>query len=80
MIDEAIRDGDFVIVEKGRDPRDGDTVVALLYRREATLKKLYREGEHIRLQPANESFPPILVHASQVEVQGIVIGVMRRYG
>ena len=78
MIDEAIRDGDFVIVEKGRHVRDGETVVALLHQREATLKKFYREGAHVRLQPANESFPPILVHASQVEVQGIVIGVMRR--
>ena len=79
MIDEQIRDGDLVIVEQRRNPRDGETVVALMSDGEATLKKMYREGRRIRLQPANEKYKPIYANAGEVEVQGVVIGVIRRY-
>ena len=76
MIDEQIRDGDYVICERRSTARDGETVVALLDDGEATLKKLYRDGGRIRLQPANPDFDPI--YTDQVDVQGVVIGVLRR--
>jgi repressor LexA len=76
MIDEQIRDGDYVICEKRSDPRNGETVVALLESGEATLKKFYRERNRIRLQPANPEFEPVYV--LNAEVQGVVIGVLRR--
>ncbi len=79
MIDEQIRDGDVVVVEKRQQVRNGDTVVALLSDGEATLKKLYREGRRIRLQPANKRYKPIYATAGEVEVQGVVIGVIRQY-
>lgn len=78
MIDEQIRSGDYVIVEKREEAQDGETVVALLENGEATLKKFYREKGRIRLQPANPSMKPI--YAREVKVQGVVIGVVRKYG
>jgi len=79
MIDEQIRDGDFVIVEDRSRVREGELVVALIDGEEATLKKYYREGSHIRLQPANPEVKPIVVEANRVRVQGAVIGVLRKY-
>jgi SOS regulatory protein LexA len=79
MQDEAILDGDFVLVEKKKTARDGDIVVALIESAEATLKRFYREGENIRLQPSNATMKPIIVPAASVQIQGRVIGVMRRY-
>ncbi len=79
MIDEQIRDGDYVVVEDRKEIRDGDTVVALLRDGEATLKRFYREGRRVRLQPANPDFEPISVDAKDVQVQGVVIGVVRSY-
>jgi len=79
MIDEQIRDGDYVIVEDRRTADNGEMVIALLNGSDVTLKKLYREHGHIRLQPANPAMQPIVVQADQVQVQGVVIGVMRRY-
>ncbi len=76
MIDEHIRDGDLVIVERRDTARDGETVVALLDSGEATLKKLYRDGKRFRLQPANPRFQPIYV--DRVRVQGVVVGVLRK--
>jgi len=76
MIDEQIRDGDYVICEKRNTARNGETVVALLDDGEATLKKFYREANHIRLQPANPDFEPIIT--DNVQIQGIVVGVIRR--
>ena len=75
MIDEQIRDGDLVVVERRETARNGETVVALLEGGEATLKKLYREGRRIRLQPANPDYEPIYV--DDVRIQGVVIGVLR---
>jgi len=77
MIDEQIRDGDYVVVEKRNTARNGETVVALLDDGEATLKKFYKEGTHIRLQPANAAFEPIIV--DNVHIQGVVMGVLRTY-
>ena len=79
MIDEQIRDGDFVIVEKRDDARNGETVVALIDDCEATLKKFYYDVGQIRLQPANPTMEPIFVDASRVRIQGVVIGVLRKY-
>ena len=79
MIDEQIRDGDYVIVERRSDARDGDTVVAVLRGEEATLKKFQRRGAAVRLVPANSRMKPIEVPARDVEVRGIVRGLMRRY-
>ena len=77
MIDEHIRDGDLVVYERRSNARNGDTVVALIDGEEATLKKFYREKTQVRLQPANPKYKPIYVR--DVEVQGVVIGVIRRY-
>lgn len=79
MIDEQICDGDFVIIEDRRTASDGETVVALVGGSDVTLKKLYREHDRIRLQPANPTMQPIYVAADQVQVQGVVIGIMRKY-
>ena len=79
MIDEQICDGDFVIVEDRKNAQNGETVVALLSGSDVTLKKLYRENGRVRLQPANPTMQPIFVEADQVQVQGVVIGVMRKY-
>ena len=79
MIDEQIRDGDFVIVERREDARDGETVVALLRGQDATLKKLQRRGRRVRLVPANPRLRPIEVPAADVQIQGVVRALMRRY-
>ena len=79
MIDEQIRDGDYVIVEERHTAENGETVIALVNGSDATLKKLFREHGQIRLQPANPAMQPIVVAADQVQIQGVVIGVMRRY-
>lgn len=80
MIEEQIRDGDYVIVENRTTARDGEMVIALLDGERATLKKLYRErGGVIRLQPANATLAPIFVDEDSVSVQGVVIGVLRKY-
>jgi repressor LexA len=80
MIDEQIRDGDYVIVENRKSARDGEMVIALLEGDRVTLKKLYREGGgRVRLQPANARMKPIFVDQDDLRVQGVVIGVLRRY-
>ena len=79
MIDEQIRDGDVVIVEDRKTADNGEMVIALLKGAEVTLKKFYRDNGRIRLQPANQMLRPLIVDAHQVRIQGVVIGVMRRY-
>ncbi len=79
MIDEQIRDGDYVIVEDRKTADNGEMVIALLGGADVTLKKFYRENAHIRLQPANPAMQPIVVPAEQVQTQGVVVGVMRKY-
>lgn len=79
MIDEQIRDGDFVIVEDRKTAENGEMVIALLGGAEVTLKKLYRENGRIRLQPANPTMQPLIVAPEQLQIQGVVVGVMRKY-
>ena len=79
MQDEAILSGDYVLVEKTKIAHNGDIVVALIEGSDATLKRFYREGNKIRLQPSNARMKPILVHAADVNIQGRVIGVLRKY-
>src|SRR6058998_1249407 len=79
MQDEAILDGDYVLVEKTKTAHNGDIVVALVDASDATLKRFYREGDKIRLQPSNAAMQPIIVPAASVEIQGRVIGVLRKY-
>lgn len=76
MIDDAIRDGDLVLVERRTTARNGETVVAILPGEEATLKRLYHENGRVRLQPANSALQPLVV--DRVEVRGVVVGVVRR--
>ncbi len=77
MIDEGILDGDFVVVEQQEGVKDGDIVVALLSNGLATLKKFFKEATRIRLEPANSRMKPI--YARDVQVQGKVVGLVRRF-
>jgi repressor LexA len=79
MIDEQIRDGDFVIVEDRKTADNGEMVIALVSGTDVTLKKFYRENGRVRLQPANPAMQPLIVDAMTVTVQGVVVGVMRKY-
>jgi len=79
MIDEQIRDGDFVVVNERHAADNGEMVIALVDGNSATVKKFYRERDgRIRLQPANESMLPIYVHENDISIQGVVVGVIRR--
>jgi len=77
MIDDGIRNGDYVIVENRNWASNGETVVAIINENEATLKKFYREGDRIRLQPANPDMAPIYV--DKCDIRGVVVGVLRKY-
>lgn len=80
MIEEQIRDGDYIIVNSRPVAEDGEMVVALVDGEAATVKKLYREkGGQIRLQPANERLQPMFFPSERVKIQGVVVGVIRRY-
>ena len=79
MQDEHIVNGDYVLVEKTNTARDGEIVVALVNGSDATLKRIYVEGSKVRLQPSNAAMQPIVVPAATVQVQGKVIGVLRKY-
>jgi len=80
MIDEHIKDGDYVVVQERTQADNGETVVALLNGAGATVKKYYREpGGWIRLQPANAELSPLRVNERDVMVQGVVVGVIRKY-
>lgn len=77
MIDDGIRPGDYVVVERRTVARNGETVVALVDGEEATLKKYYKEGRRVKLVAANKAYPPI--RPDRVEVQGVVVGLIRQY-
>lgn len=80
MIEEQIRDGDFVVVNERKTADNGEMVIALVGGSSATVKRMYRERDgRIRLQPANEAMSPIYVHENDIAIQGIVVGVIRRY-
>ena len=79
MRDEHIVSGDYVLVERTRTAREGEIIVALIDGSEATLKRFYREGGMIRLQPSNAEMAPIYAPASSVSIQGKVLGILRKY-
>jgi repressor LexA len=79
MIEEGIHDGDLVVVLRRQEARSGEMVVALVDDDEVTLKHFFPEGEMVRLQPANHRMQPLLVSADKVRVQGIVVGLMRKF-
>jgi len=79
MIEDHICSGDLILLEKVSQARDGDIVVALVANAETTLKRFYREGDKIRLQPANSALKPILVPAGDVQIQGRLLAVLRKY-
>ena len=79
MVQEQILDGDYVVVEDRRTPKQGEVVVALIDGREATLKTFRRDRGRVRLQPANPSMEPIIVRPESLQIQGVVRGVLRRY-
>lgn len=79
MINEQIREGDYIIVESRKTAHNGQTVVALIDGSDATVKQFYRAGDTIRLEPANPRYKPIEVEAERVTIQGIVRGVIRKY-
>lgn len=79
MIEDQICDGDFVVIEGRHDARNGETVVALVDGDEATLKRFYRNGAQVKLVPANQTMLPMEFHASQVEIRGVVRGLIRRF-
>ena len=80
MIEDHICSGDFVLVEKTGQVRDGDIVVALVNGMETTLKRFYKESnDAVRLQPANSTMQPILVPSAALEIQGRVLAVLRKY-
>lgn len=80
MVEDHICDGDFIIVEKTEQANNRDIVVALVKGEETTLKRFFRESAgKVRLQPANAEMPPITLPAKDVQIQGRVVGVLRRY-
>ncbi|MFQ5515120.1 MAG: transcriptional repressor LexA [Myxococcota bacterium] len=79
MVEDHICDGDVVLVETRSSPQNGETVVALIRREEVTLKRFYRDGGKVRLVPANQRLRPLEVPAEEVEVQGVVVALLRAY-
>ncbi len=79
MIDEGIFDGDFIVVEKRSQARNGSIVVALIDNSEATLKRIEQKPGKVTLHPANADFKPMHYKPDQVDIQGILVGQMRRY-
>jgi repressor LexA len=80
MVDEQIRDGDYIIVNSRQTADNGEMVVALVGGDSATVKKFYRERDgRIRLQPANPTMQPMFFQPEEVQIQGIVVGVIRKY-
>src|SRR5438477_6167058 len=80
MIDDHLCDGDYVVIERRETARNGEQVVALFTETgEATLKRYYKEGSKIRLQPANEKMQPRYVDPDKLRIQGVVIGLLRSY-
>jgi repressor LexA len=79
MVDEQVREGDYVVVENRTEARNGEMVVALLEGSNATLKKFYQEKNEVRLQPAHPTMKPIYVREKDLKIQGVVIGLLRKY-
>jgi repressor LexA len=79
MIEAGIFDGDFALVQRTQTARDGEIVVALVRGEEATLKYMHKVGSNVRLDPANAAYDPQVYKTGEVEVQGRLAGLLRRY-
>ena len=79
MIDDGILDGDYVVMDPRQEAHNGEMVVALINNQEATLKRYYREKDRVRLQPANSAIAPIYINDGDLRIQGVVVGIWRRY-
>lgn len=79
MIDEQIRDGDTVVIEAREDARNGEMVIALVDGESVTMKQYHRQGAIIKLEPANPAVPVLKLAEERVRIQGVVIGVLRRF-
>ncbi len=79
MIEDHIQDGDYVIIEHRNEAKNGETVVALLDDENATLKRFYQENGRVRLQPANPNMKPMILDKGDLKIQGVVIGVLRKF-
>jgi len=80
MIDDQIRDGDYIIVERRNIAENGEIVIALIDGREATIKKFYAKADgKVRLQPANPELKPMSIEGNRVEIKGVVVGLLRKY-
>jgi repressor LexA len=80
MIEDGIQEGDYVVVEENYTPHNGQMVIAMINGSESTLKRYYKEKDHIRLQPANSGMEPIIVpKETPIDIQGVVVGVIRKF-
>jgi len=79
MLDENIQHGDHIIISAKETAENGETVVAMINNKEVTLKRLYIEPDHIRLQPANPGMKPIILHNHEIRILGVVCAVVRKY-
>jgi repressor LexA len=79
MIEDGIHEGDYIIIESRLDVRDGEIVIALIDGDEATVKRFFHEGHVVRLQPSNSDMDPIYIPTERVQIQGVVIGLIRKY-
>jgi len=79
MVDDNIQHGDYIIIEVRGSAENGETVVAMVNNEKVTLKKLYIEPDHIRLQPANTGMKPIILHNHEIRILGVVGAVIRKY-
>jgi repressor LexA len=79
MLDENIQHGDHIIIKAKETAENGETVVAMINNKKVTLKKLYIEPDHIRLQPANPEMNPIILHNHEIRILGVVCAVIRKY-
>ena len=79
MVDDNIQHGDYIIIEARETAENGETVVAMINNEKVTLKKLYVEPDHIRLQPANPQMKPIILHNHEIRILGVVGAVIRKY-
>jgi len=79
MIEDHVLEGDYIVVEKRDLARDGEMVVALVKDNEATLKRFRRDRDKIRLEPANPAYKPMIFDEKDVKIQGVVIGILRKY-
>ena len=79
MIEEQIQDGDLIVVQEKVDVQNGQTIVALIDNQEVTIKKIYRKNGEIELKPANRNLDSMFYEAERIRIQGVVVGVMRKY-